>query len=184
MYPSKGMFVYLNGMHFTSLDVFFINYTLLGDGIFSVFVFFILLSQQQFTKGLHVIGAYIISGVTVQVLKNAVGAPRPKLVFAPEEYANFVQGITLSGSNGFPSGHTTSAFALFTLLAIYSHNKWLGAVYMFLAVTVGYSRIYLGQHFFHDVVVGSLIGTATAVLCYLYLPQVELRIGSYENKLE
>ena len=66
----------------------------------------------------------------------------------------------------FPSGHATTAFALYGLLAyfLYRHlNKskyqklclW-GAV--ILIVLVGFSRIYLGVHYLSDVLAGFLLG--------------------------
>ena len=66
----------------------------------------------------------------------------------------------------FPSGHATTAFALYGLLAyfLYRHlnrSKYqklcLWAAFI-LIVLVGFSRIYLGVHYLSDVLAGFLLG--------------------------
>ena len=92
--------------------------------------------------------------------------PRPKEFFAPGQYAYFIDGVTHTGFSSFPSGHSTSIFALATLLALFEKNKKWNIGYLLGAVAVGYSRIYLGQHFLGDVLVGSFIGVSLAILVH------------------
>jgi membrane-associated phospholipid phosphatase len=73
------------------------------------------------------------------------------------------------GFASFPSGHTTSVFALATMLALLEKNKRTNVVYLLVAVAVGYSRIYLGQHFLNDVLMGSTIGMLTSLVIYWLL---------------
>ncbi|RDV14164.1 PAP2 family protein [Pontibacter diazotrophicus] len=67
----------------------------------------------------------------------------------------------------FPSGHATTAIALYGLLAYFlcrhyqAHAQrklllWLAAI---LILLVGFSRIYLGVHYLSDVLAGFLLGT-------------------------
>ncbi len=79
-----------------------------------------------------------------------------------------VEGVDLlTGHSSFPSGHTMAAFSIFTLLALQSKQKKLpGVIFLILAVSVGISRIYLGQHFLKDVITGSIFGTIIALLIY------------------
>lgn len=56
----------------------------------------------------------------------------------------------------FPSGHSSAAFAGAAVLAAFDKKRRLG--YYAIAVIIAYSRIYLGCHFFLDVVGGSLLG--------------------------
>ena len=47
----------------------------------------------------------------------------------------------------------------------------MGTVYLLLGLVAAWSRIYLAQHFFIDVYVGSIIGTTTSLLLYVIFEQ-------------
>jgi membrane-associated phospholipid phosphatase len=81
---------------------------------------------------------------------------------------NLVEGVTVhSGSNGFPSGHAMSAFAICTFLALCLPYKRRLALPLFaLALLVGLSRIYLVQHFLKDVYLGAVLGVLLAMGWY------------------
>jgi membrane-associated phospholipid phosphatase len=112
-----------------------------------------------------------------QLIKN-FGFPREP---RPAEYfsrmmnlLHTVSGVELSHWNSFPSGHTTSAFAFFALIAVWVKHPMLKFLCLLCAVTVAFSRMYLLQHFLVDVYVGSLLGTITAwVLLINYMPAIE-----------
>lgn len=78
--------------------------------------------------------------------------------------------------NSFPSGHTLGAFGMFLILTFYLPNRlknW-SILFFLLALGCGYSRMYLGQHYFKDVYVGSILGvfivtSVYAMSNYLYL---------------
>lgn len=171
----KQIFVNLNFFHCRSLDILFRNYTIIGDGIFSVVVFLLLVLFKRITLAVQVIVTYLLSGMAAQLIKNIIAAPRPKVFFSANEYHYFIEGVTHGGLNSFPSGHTTSAFALATLFCLHStSNKQAGLGYFFIALMVGYSRIYLGQHFLQDVVAGAVLGTLSAMLVYWRLREVNI----------
>lgn len=73
-----------------------------------------------------------------------------------------------SGYNSFPSGHTMSAFALFSLLALMTQRRapWMGAVLAWTAILVGVSRVFLAQHFLSDVLGGIAFGLLVADLAW------------------
>jgi membrane-associated phospholipid phosphatase len=159
-------FVDLNPYHRTGLDNFFIWVTFLGNGLFTVIVFVVFLLMRRWSQALQVITAFLLSGLLAQLLKTAFHMPRPKQFFAPGQYGHFIEGVTNLGFASFPSGHTTSIFTLATLLAFFAEDRRLKMVFLLGAVAVGYSRIYLGQHFLADVLTGSCIGIATAVFVH------------------
>lgn len=181
-YSSKALFFSLNKFHTLYLDIFFQNYTLLGDGVFSIAIFLILLLTDKITLALQVITGYLFSGILSQIVKHIVNAPRPHAIISNAEYPYFIEGVTLSGMNSFPSGHTTSVFALAVLLALNTRDKRISLIYLITAVITGYSRIYLGQHFLADVVTGALIGTLSALVVYWYLHQVKIEFTSVNNE--
>lgn len=162
-----GSFIDLNPYHRSALDSFFIFVTFIGDGWFALIICLIFLALRRWSRALQLIAAFLVSAVVAQVMKNLFSMPRPKQFFTPGQYTYFIDGITRVGFASFPSGHTTSVFAMATLLAMFDSNKKGNILYLLVAVAVGYSRIYLGQHFLGDVLVGSVIGTLTAVLIHL-----------------
>src|ERR1700744_1502277 len=113
-------FVDLNPYHRSTLDTVFVWITFLGDGTFTVIVFVILLIRRHWSQATQVIGAFLLSALVAQILKSLFSMPRPRQFFAPGVYPYFIDGVTHLGYASFPSGHTTSIFALATLMAIFS----------------------------------------------------------------
>ncbi len=163
-------FLILNSMHTKWLDIIFINLTFLGDGLFSAIaaalVFFL---WKLHRLSIHIIVAYLVSGLTAQLLKRLFMAPRPRQIITASMYQSFIEGITGVGWDSFPSGHTTSVFALATILALHINKKNWGLFFLIMAILVGYSRIYLGQHFLQDVVAGAILGTGMGVVVYSFV---------------
>ncbi|MFM9909596.1 MAG: phosphatase PAP2 family protein [Chitinophagaceae bacterium] len=140
------------------------NITFLGDGIFALMVFFFLLLIKKTRPAIEVLISFICSGLLAQFLKFIFHAPRPKAFLEASQYSKFFEGVTNSGWNSFPSGHTTTAFAVATILAFYSTNTRVAVFYLLLALLVGYSRIYLGHHFLEDVLAGAVLGLISSCL--------------------
>ena len=71
--------------------------------------------------------------------------------------------------DSFPSGHTVTAFSLAVLFSYWSKNKALGPLFLLIAILVGYSRMYLSEHFFEDVTAGSVIGFVITIAWFYWL---------------
>src|ERR1700681_3273699 len=65
---SEG-FLYLTAYHSKFLDNFFIYYTHLVDGLFTVAVILLLLISRHFFYAWQILAAFLISGLLVQILK-------------------------------------------------------------------------------------------------------------------
>lgn len=112
----------------------------------------LLLIPKERSNGIQIALALFISFLICNLLlKNLVGRIRPfdlvegvqLLITAPEDYS-------------FPSGHTSSSFAVaFVLLYRRSKGRYLVLV---LAALIGFSRLYLYVHFPSDVFFGVLTG--------------------------
>lgn len=152
-------------------DVFFTYATYLGDGVFFVIVCVIVVIYRR-RVGFMAFASFALSSLISLFLKTVVfsGSPRPLRFFehSINEY-HIIKGLDIYSYNSFPSGHTTSAFALFSLLAFIDERKGRGWFFFLLAALTGYSRVYLFQHFVEDAYVGSLIGTASSILIYCVL---------------
>ncbi len=102
----------------------------------------------------------LIEGVVSGSLKYGVNRPRPFTTYP------FIEKATSGGSPSFPSGHTSSAFALATSVSI-ACPKWYVITPSFLwASAVGYSRMDLGVHYPSDVLAGAIVGSGSAYLAY------------------
>lgn len=162
-------FLAVNFYHHPALDRFFTYYTNMGDGLFCCAVILLLLLFRKRSLPFKLFLSYIFSGLLAQVLKHLYAEPRPRAYFPDHFYNHFIQGVTLVGHNSFPSGHETTAFAMAATLALNMRDRRAGLLFGTLAISVGYSRVYLGQHFIQDILAGTLIGLFTAVLVeYLY----------------
>ncbi len=173
-YTKSSNFIALNFVHTHNLDFFFTFYTFLGDGSLAIIIVLLLVLIRRYLAALHVLVAFLTSGIIAQIIKNLSHAPRPRAFFKPDTYSYFIDGVTQSGWSSFPSGHTTTAFALATILALHSRNKAWSLFYLLLALGEAYSRVYLGQHFLEDVVAGSLIGVFFAIGTFFLVRQVKL----------
>jgi len=69
------------------------------------------------------------------------------------------------GQYGFPSAHASNAmvFALFVFFFAGNRKMWVLLAIFFWAALLGYSRIYLGVHYWLDVESGYLLGA----ICFL-----------------
>jgi len=170
--PKGDSFHFVNTRHAFWADILFTIQTYFGDGLFVIGVFIAYCCTQQWNVARAILGTYIFSGLICCVLKNLFDADRPATVFHGDPTFHVVSWLRVAHFNSFPSGHTTSAFAMAATLAIISKNRAFGIILFVLAVLTGYSRVYLGQHFVEDVWFGSILGTSTACFYLLAMPYV------------
>ncbi|NTS42003.1 phosphatase PAP2 family protein [Flavisolibacter sp. BT320] len=165
IYGKDQSFLMINGNHSPQADYFFNYFTYLGDGLIWVPIFlYTLLYRRDFF--IAVLAALIICTFITHFGKRVIfeGTPRPLRLL--EDTARAVPLMTGRDaySNSFPSGHTSTAFT-FALLFNYMVKRKF-AVYLFplIAFLVGYSRVYLAQHFVTDVLAGTVIGIVSSYL--------------------
>lgn len=169
LYSKEELFLFVNTHNSAFGDSFFSIITHAGDGI-SIILFTILMLWVSYRYALLSLLIYTISSQIVQILKRGFFSsyPRPSKYFEGQVNLHFVDGVQIHQMMSFPSGHTTSIFALMSFLAIVTKNKSMGLVYLIIACVTAYSRIYLAQHFLEDTMVGSIIGVLSAfVITYV-----------------
>ncbi len=183
-YSKADGFFFLNPYHSPVTDFIFIYLTYLGDGFFCVGIALLLLVFKKKYLSLMVISSYALSGIIAQVLKSYILEARPALFLKDSGYKYFIENVTLHNFHAFPSGHTASAFALAAVLAFAAKNKTLSLWFLLGAMLVGYSRIYLAQHFMDDVLSGAIIGFLSAIVCWIFLDKIFNRLLSYKRKID
>ncbi len=150
-------------------DFFFKWITLLGEiyPFVGLTLYFLIIKKNKFTaQKMAFSGLFIM--VPIFLFKTFFSFDRPATIIEnmgilPD--IHFVTGVeVLRGATSFPSGHTASAFVVWTLLAFEFGNRqlFLQLLCLTTAILVGVSRVYLIQHFPQDVLFGSSIGMASA----------------------
>lgn len=168
IYSKPGIHLWINRFYSPFQDWFFKTITFLGDGMFVIIIVIVVLFFSL-RNSLFILSAFLSSGLFTQLLKRLFfeDMVRPYKYFKGFASLRLVEGIEMLGSRSFPSGHATSAFALFLCLAMISKKNHIKLLCFITACLVAYSRVYLSQHFLIDVYAGSMIGTLSALCCSL-----------------
>ena len=163
----KEVVQFFNGLNKPALDVFFALYTNEGDGwIFVLFILVLLFVRYKYV--IAALSSFLLTTLFVQLGKHLIfpEAKRPFSYFIGPDDLHRVPGVVIHINHSFPSGHTATAFAMFTLLVLMTNKKWMHLLFLLMAALVGISRMYLGQHYLSDVTAGALVGTFVSVLSY------------------
>jgi membrane-associated phospholipid phosphatase len=173
IFSNSNFSIIVNASHNNFLDQFFRFITFFGDGIF---VFLVALIFLFFNKknGTSILISLIINTIFIQVLKRVVFSNqfRPSFYFKnliEDGYWNLIDGVELYEKFSFPSGHTASIFCLCISICIFIKKKYFPLLLILLAYIVGFSRIYLSQHFLIDVLAGAFIGSLIPILTFKYI---------------
>ena len=93
-----------------------------------------------------VAAAYALGSLCSTIVKVLVDRPRPTGAHL----------VAIPSSASFPSGHATTAFAAATALAVLvPWTRWWAFAF---AAWAAYSRVYLGVHYWTDVIAGAVLG--------------------------
>lgn len=125
---------------------------------------------QSWRDSIHVVGPLL----TVIAVSGVVFSGGSKLLVERDRPSNLALAQPAEGfyANSFPSGHSTTSFAIAAMLLLICwgtpYRKW-GYGALVWAVLVGISRIYRGIHWPSDVLAGAFAGMVAAALCHLTL---------------
>jgi undecaprenyl-diphosphatase len=155
------------GWHSSFLDPIFwaFSYSGLGQVQFLISLLF-LRGKETKHYVLPLLVTILVAGIPVaQLVKVLVPRDRPSNLFLAVPQEEFY-------AKSFPSGHTTTAFAVAAMLFLVtwgSRNAWLGRTAVLWAFLVGVSRVYRGVHWPTDAAAGACAGVFSACLVYLVL---------------
>lgn len=146
--------LWANLLHNPNLDFFFVYYTRFGEWpliALSIGVSLYKNPKLGFWFGL----CFLLELFIVQGLKFGLNEPRPI-----QELGNALfqaPNNAIAAWRSFPSGHTAGAFTALGFFAVITRHKLLEILFVLMAALVGFSRLYLGQHYLHDVAAGICI---------------------------
>ncbi len=141
--------------HNQFFNIFFSFFSMIGIAAFVWIIIVLLLIVFEEKRHHWFIASFLISvlitAVVVNVvIKNIVQRPRPASIIY--HLSSYICPPDFS----FPSGHAAVSLAAAVVLAYFDKKR--GWFYYSVAGIIGLSRIYLGCHFFLDVIGGGIIG--------------------------
>ncbi len=154
-------------LHRPWLDAAMIAATNLGRGAVTVSVaalFVVVLLLLRRCKPALCIAAAVAAGfLLADGVKDLVRRPRPDVPW---------RLVPLPTSYSFPSSHATNSMAAYASLGLIAgrrlRRRWLRVLALILGLAlpllVGFTRVYLGVHFFTDVLAGWGVGLTLALL--------------------
>ena len=134
--------------------------TELGNGaIVGALAVILLIRHPSLAK--RVLFATLLTAILMYGAKAFFAAPRPASLLALSEF--YIIGDILK-KKSFPSGHTTTAFALAGVILLSFQHRLFRLCVLLLAVAAAWSRIAVGAHWPEDVFMGAALGLCIAGL--------------------
>jgi undecaprenyl-diphosphatase len=167
----KKVFLYLNGLHTPWLDpiIFYATDTYIWIPVY-LFLLYMILREYRNDSWAPLAGILITillaDRITSGLMKPFFERLRPSRDPSLQGMVHIVNGY-VGGMFGFASSHAANTFGLATFLwLLFRHSKkWISILFLW-AVTVAYTRIYLGVHYPGDIIIGMLIGFLAALCGY------------------
>jgi len=137
--------------------------TQFGSEIFFILAVMILYWCVDKREGFRLVNLFMLSQITVGIIKTAVGRVRPYYNEGIKPILEQTEGYS------FPSGHSSNIAVIGTDLTLLAKSK--GRLFkttlimsVIIVPLVMFSRVYLGQHFPTDTVVGAIIGVGAGLI--------------------
>jgi len=141
----------------------------------------ILLVFKKTRKTALMMGAALIIMLVLNdiILKPLIARPRP---FDFAGWTNFIYpniAFKIPTSYSFPSGHTAAAFACAIVLLL--RDVRIGLPAFLYAFIMGFSRIYLFDHYCTDVIAGVFVGMIYGLIGYYIVKVIADKIDWHNN---
>lgn len=149
--------------------------TELGNGsIVGILALFLVIKYPDIAKRFLIIT--LLTGILIAGFKQLFSDPRPAAVLAQTDF--HIIGDVLKRYS-FPSGHTTTAFAMAGFIMLTFASLPVRILVLLLAVVAGISRISVGAHWPEDILAGAPLGLLIAYVGSRLSTQPFSRKGSY-----
>jgi membrane-associated phospholipid phosphatase len=142
------------------LDRIMLGFTQLGSAIAALGIALVLFLTSDHLLAYQLILGTLTLWLVVELVKFLVHRSRPFIRLAQVR----IVGYRAIGRS-FPSGHTSQAFFMATLMAQHFHSSvWVVFLLYAAALLVGVTRMYVGAHYPRDVLAGAILGSAWGLL--------------------
>ena len=167
--------LFLNGLHSAFFDVimFWISSTTIWIPLYLLIVYFIIKNYKGKAYIILIAIALLVllcDQISVHFFKEVFQRFRPCRPESPiHEWVHIVNNHC-GGKYGFVSSHATNTFGLAIYLSavLKRYYRYFPVAIISWAVLVSYSRIYLGVHYFGDVIGGAILGTLLGILVFKF----------------
>lgn len=147
--------------NYPQLQDFFVFISLLGNEEFYLAILPLIYWSINKRLGIYLGFVFFITVGINTIIKQGLRGPRPFWI-VPE------LGISDTGGYGIPSGHTQYATVLYLIIAAWVKKFWVWLLAFVLILIMSFSRIYLGQHFIHDVIAGFVVGLTILIGYFIW----------------
>lgn len=166
------LFLWLNGFHSTFWDYFMTIYSSRFVWV-PFYASFVYVMFRNFPWKVNVTCLIVITLIILICDQTASGLLKPLVMrLRPSSLNNPISPLVhvsfgyRGGRYGFPSSHAANAWSMAFFAAYLVKRTKLTVFLSIWAFVMCYSRIYLGVHYPGDLLVGTLIGLATATVSY------------------
>ena len=145
----------------------------------------IIKSKNQIINTISEISLFIflnilLSGIVTQILKHAIGRPRPVLFNGFEQKSLSIISFD-SKWHSFPSGHTATIFAfIFCMVLLFPKIK---NILITVAIIIASTRVIVGAHFISDIFGGALVAYLSSIFISKNLASKKILFTTEGEKL-
>ncbi|MEJ5994937.1 phosphatase PAP2 family protein [Pedobacter sp. Du54] len=174
--------LFLQKFHSDPLDKIMLGISLFGElpySIIMVVLVALLFYLFKYKREAYFTLSILYSGLIILGVKNLINRPRPT--------AFYVRLVEINRFNSFPSGHVMSYILFFGFMILLMKQlktiplltrRIISFASGFFILTIAFSRVYLGAHWFSDTLGGFMLGIICLFpLSYYYLKPHKKRIG-------
>jgi membrane-associated phospholipid phosphatase len=167
------LFFNLRGSRPVWLDRTMLGFTQIGSGVAALALGLILFLASDRRVAYELILGTLTLWMVVELVKALVRRPRPIIQVTQARIVGY-----RAGGQSFPSGHTSQAFFIATLMAPHFHaSAWVVFLLYAIALLVGITRLYVGAHYPRDILAGAILGSVWGLLGVLVDGYVQNGIG-------
>ncbi len=174
--------LFIQKYHSDPLDKIMLAISIFGELPYSFILVLIVATifyRLKYKRESYFILSILCSGLIILGVKNIIDRPRPT-----EFYVRLVE---INRFQSYPSGHVLSYILFFGFMMVLMRKlkhlplltrNIISYTSLFFIITIAFSRVYLGAHWFSDTLGGFMLGLiCLVILCYFYLKPLKKEPG-------